>query len=88
MAPAGLNAKPRPIFNGVVAAAAGDLGGKMSDANLSKWLRNYGGRFSVDFDDNVTHLMATEDQFNKKTGRGKWSLLRFSIFPLTSLELK
>lgn len=72
MAPKGsLNAKPKPVLRGVVVAAAGELGEKMTDASLLKWLRNFGGRFSTDFDDSVTHLLATDEQFKKKVERGK-----------------
>lgn len=68
-----LNAKPKPIFNGTVMASAGssELGEKWNDANLSKWLRNYGGRFAPDFDDSVTHLIASKDQFKQMNNRGE-----------------
>ncbi|KAK9426232.1 hypothetical protein SUNI508_12503 [Seiridium unicorne] len=65
----GLNAKPKPIFKDVVVAIAGDIGVHMTEANLGKWMKIRSGRFSANFDDSVTHLLATDDQYKKKVAR-------------------
>ncbi|KAK9775672.1 hypothetical protein SCAR479_07779 [Seiridium cardinale] len=67
----GLNAKPKPIFKDVVVAIAGDIGAHMTEANLGKWMKIRRGRFSANFDDSVTHLLATDDQYKKKVARVK-----------------
>ncbi|KAK6080672.1 hypothetical protein SCUP515_03273 [Seiridium cupressi] len=67
----GLNAKPKPISKDVVVAIAGDIGVHMTEANLGKWMKIRSGRFSANFDDSVTHLLATDDQYKKKVARVK-----------------
>ncbi|KAK6074420.1 brct domain-containing protein [Seiridium cupressi] len=67
----GLNAKPKPIFKDVVVAIVGDIGVHMTEANLGKWMKIRSGRFSANFDDSVTHLLATDDQYKKKVARVK-----------------
>jgi hypothetical protein len=61
-------------------ATAGDLCSKFTDENLTKWIKNFGGRYSLDFDESVTHLIATDKQFKKNGSRGQ---IHFH-FPLCS----
>lgn len=78
MARGSLNARPKPILQGCVVAVAGDLGDKWKDwhdGNLMRWLRNYGGQFSMVLDDTVTHILATKNQYQKKVQRGTYLML-------------
>ncbi|KAH6661209.1 hypothetical protein BKA67DRAFT_531276 [Truncatella angustata] len=76
----GLNGKPSArVFQGRVVALAGDITSQYkeyTDTNLSKWLKNFGGRFSLDFDESVTQLVATADQWKKKVPKVKEALRR------------
>jgi hypothetical protein len=60
----------RQIFKGKVIAAAGPLPGQLTVENLRKWTAARKGRFSEEMDDSVTHLLCTEDQFNRKAPMG------------------
>lgn len=69
-----LISKPQPIFKGVVVAVAGDLGlEEWNDENLARYVRSHSGRFSTDFDDSVTHLVATKKQFEDNVQRGMYT---------------
>ncbi|ETS83706.1 hypothetical protein PFICI_05582 [Pestalotiopsis fici W106-1] len=59
-----LNPKEQPIFKNMVIAVAGDIG--HSEAKIKDWLALRKGTFAADFDDSVTHVLATDEQFKKK----------------------
>ncbi|KAK7428933.1 hypothetical protein QQZ08_004550 [Neonectria magnoliae] len=67
---------PRQIFKNRVLAAAGTLPGQLTVENLSRWSQLRKGRFTEDFDDDVTHLLCTREQFNKRVPRVKEALKR------------
>lgn len=62
-------------FKNRVIATAGPLPDELTDENIKRWTELRKGRFSKDFDETVTHLLCTREQFNKKHPRGKTSLL-------------
>lgn len=62
----------RQIFKNRVIAAAGPLPGQLTVDNLKRWTSVRKGVFSDDFDQAVTHLLCTEEQFGKKIPRGKF----------------
>ncbi|KAF4977337.1 hypothetical protein FZEAL_6109 [Fusarium zealandicum] len=64
------------IFKGRVLAAAGPLPGQFTIENLKHWTKIRKGNFRDDFDEDVTHLLCTRDQFNKKVPRVKEALKR------------
>ncbi|KAK7415865.1 hypothetical protein QQX98_005554 [Neonectria punicea] len=67
---------PRQIFKNRVLAAAGPLPGQLTVENLDRWSQIRKGRFTEDFDDDVTHLLCTREQFNKRVPRVKEALKR------------
>jgi hypothetical protein len=55
-----------------VIAIAGPLGGvNWAEAKVAHWVKLYGGRFSPDLDDSVTHVLCSPEDWAKKTPRGK-----------------
>ncbi|KJZ72856.1 hypothetical protein HIM_07800 [Hirsutella minnesotensis 3608] len=62
---------PRQIFRDRVIAAAGPLPGQLTVQNLKQWTSLRRGVFTEDFDETVTHLLCTREQFNTKVPRGK-----------------
>ncbi|KAK7935309.1 hypothetical protein PG985_000804 [Apiospora marii] len=62
-----LCATPRNIFGGVVVATTGNVeqGRKdFSDVDIQRYLKHWGGSFSFDLDDSVTHLVALPEEVN------------------------
>lgn len=62
---------PPQIFKGKVFAAAGPLPGQLSVDNLKRWTSLRKGIFLEDFDESVTHLLCTKEQWDKKVDRSK-----------------
>ncbi|KAK2928517.1 BRCT domain superfamily [Fusarium oxysporum f. sp. vasinfectum] len=54
------------IFKGRIIAAAGPLPGQLTVENLRRWTSLRKGVFIEDFDETVTHLLCTKEQFDKK----------------------
>lgn len=69
---------PRQIFKGKTFAAAGPLPGQLTVDNLKRWTSLRKGTFSDDFDETVTILLCTREQFTKKVPRSKCLLETFS----------
>ncbi|KAL4724929.1 hypothetical protein ACLX1H_008376 [Fusarium chlamydosporum] len=67
---------PPQIFKGKVFAAAGPLPGQLSVDNLKRWTSLRKGIFLEDFDESVTHLLCTKEQWDKKVDRIKEALKR------------
>ncbi|KAM4068116.1 anthranilate synthase component II [Hirsutella rhossiliensis] len=67
---------PRQIFRDRVIAAAGPLPGQLTVDNLRHWTSLRRGKFSDDFDDAVTHLLCTPEQFRQRVPRVKEALKR------------
>ncbi|UNI21394.1 hypothetical protein JDV02_007388 [Purpureocillium takamizusanense] len=67
---------PRQIFKNKVIAVAGPLPGDLTVENLRRWTSLRRGQFVDDFDETVTHLLCTEEQFNKRAPRVKEALKR------------
>ncbi|KAF5721741.1 anthranilate synthase component II [Fusarium mundagurra] len=54
------------IFKNRIIAAAGPLPGQLTVENLKRWVSLRKGVFIDDFDETVTHLLCTKEQFDKK----------------------
>ncbi len=60
----------RQIFKGRVIAAAGPLPGQLTPQNLKQWISIRKGTFADELDEQVTHLLCTQEQYNKRVDRG------------------
>ncbi|KAM0476708.1 hypothetical protein ACHAPX_006129 [Trichoderma viride] len=67
---------PRRIFKNLVIAAAGPLPGQLTVDSLRQWTTIRKGVFTEEFDEHVTHLLCTREQFNQKLPRIKEALAR------------
>ncbi|KAH8122001.1 hypothetical protein FP744_10003232 [Trichoderma asperellum] len=67
---------PRRIFKNLVIATAGPLPGQLTVDSLRQWTTIRKGVFTEDFDEHVTHLLCTREQFNQKLPRIKEALAR------------
>lgn len=54
---------PRQIFKGRIIASAGPLPGQFTIENLKQWTKLRKGRYTEEFDETVTHLLCTLEQF-------------------------
>ncbi|CAH0043291.1 unnamed protein product [Clonostachys solani] len=77
---------PRQIFKKCVIAVAGPLPGQLTVENLAQWTRLRKGIFSSDFDEFVTHLLCTREQFNKRVPRVKQALKRGKRFHIVHYD--
>ena len=59
--------KEKPIFKNLVIAIAGDLGGQWTETNICRWVSLRSGRFSLDMDESVTHLVCSAVEFNTRS---------------------
>ncbi|KAJ4150952.1 hypothetical protein LMH87_011679 [Akanthomyces muscarius] len=57
---------PRQIFKNHVIASAGPPPQSITLENLRRWIPMRKGRFAEPFDDEVTHLLCTHEQFKKR----------------------
>lgn len=71
---------PSQIFKGKVFAAAGPLPGQFTVDNLKRWTSLRKGIFLDDFDESVTHLLCTREQWDEKVPRS------MALFPLVRLH--
>ncbi|KAG4282848.1 hypothetical protein FPRO06_09521 [Fusarium proliferatum] len=62
------------IFKNRIISAAGPLPGQLTVENLKRWISLRKGVFIDDFDETVTHLLCTKDQFDKKLPKVKKAL--------------
>ncbi|KAF5237312.1 hypothetical protein FANTH_10878 [Fusarium anthophilum] len=62
------------IFKNRIIAAAGPLPGQLTIENLKRWISLRKGVFIEDFDETVTHLLCTKEQFDKKLPKVKKAL--------------
>ncbi|KAM5359094.1 hypothetical protein ACJZ2D_014737 [Fusarium nematophilum] len=76
----------RQIFKGRVIAAAGPLPGQFTVDKLKIWTSKRKGVFRDDFDDDVTHLLCTQEQFEKKVPRVREALERGKSCHLVHLD--
>ncbi|KAF4986923.1 hypothetical protein FGRMN_10618 [Fusarium graminum] len=67
---------PAQIFKGKTFAAAGPLPGQFTIENMKRWASLRKGVFLDDFDEGVTHLLCTKEQFDKKVLRIREALKR------------
>lgn len=59
--------KPKDILRNVVVATAGDLGNPdFDDVGVKRYVTSWGGRFSADFDESVTHLLVSKSELKAK----------------------
>lgn len=61
---------PRQVFKNRAIAAAGPLPDQPTVDNLRRWTSFRKGTFTDDFDQGATHLLCTQEQFNKRAPRG------------------
>jgi hypothetical protein len=81
--------KPKAIFTDVVVATAGDRGRKgWSDPDVARYVKVWGGNFSADLDESVTHLLATEAQWKNKVPRGSLVIPPDAVNGLPSPDLR
>ncbi|KAJ4119922.1 hypothetical protein NW768_010512 [Fusarium equiseti] len=73
---------PGQIFKGKVFAAAGPLPGQFTIDNLKRWTSLRKGIFLDDFDESVTHLLCTREQWDNRVPRIKQALKRYKNFPI------
>ncbi|KIL95272.1 hypothetical protein FAVG1_00008 [Fusarium avenaceum] len=71
---------PTQFLKDRVLAAAGPLPGQLTIENMKRWTSLRKGVFLEDFDDNVTHLLCTKEQFDKKVPRVKEALKRKRVY--------
>ncbi|KAM0436064.1 hypothetical protein ACHAPT_002956 [Fusarium lateritium] len=71
---------PAQIFKDRVLAAAGPLPGQLTVENLKRWTSIRKGVFVEHFDEDVTHLLCTREQFDKRVPRVKDALKRGKRF--------
>ncbi|KAM0349437.1 hypothetical protein ACHAPU_003846 [Fusarium lateritium] len=71
---------PAQIFKGKTFAAAGPLPGQLTIENMKRWASLRKGVFLDDFDEGVTHLLCTKEQFDKKVPRVKDALKRKRVY--------
>ncbi|KAG8414980.1 hypothetical protein J3458_008867 [Metarhizium acridum] len=80
---------PQPIFRGRIIAAAGPLPDNNKVENFKNWTKLRKGEFRTTFDESVTHLLCSEEQFNahnpivKKALRLKCHIVRYEWFLLS-----
>ncbi|KAF4956439.1 hypothetical protein FSARC_11575 [Fusarium sarcochroum] len=77
---------PSQIFKNRVFAAAGPLPGQLTIDNLKRWSSLRKGFFLEDFDDSVTHLLCTREQFDKKVPRVREALKRSKGFHIVHCD--
>ncbi|KAK0623279.1 hypothetical protein B0T14DRAFT_171291 [Immersiella caudata] len=61
------SANPKPIFTSLVIATAAPLGGQFKDLDLNRWITYRSGRYSLDMDESVTHLVVPDTEFKTTT---------------------
>ncbi|WAO92845.1 BRCT domain-containing protein [Fusarium falciforme] len=77
---------PPQIFKGRVLAAAGPLPGQLTVENLKRWALIRNGDFVDHFDEDVTHLLCTREQFDKRVPRVKDALKRGKRFHIVHCD--
>lgn len=65
------------FLRNLVITTAGPLPDQYTPENLSKWTKLYKGQFTAVFNDKVTHILCTREQFNKRIGPSKYSITMF-----------
>jgi hypothetical protein len=60
------------IFKNMVFAKAGPLDGQMTDENIALWAAQRRGRFSKEWNDEVTHLLCTVKQLEQRGRVGRF----------------
>lgn len=68
------------IFKNRIISAAGPLPGQLTVENLKRWISLRKGVFIDDFDETVTHLLCTKEQFDKKLPKGTILCFLFSFY--------
>jgi hypothetical protein len=61
----------KALLKGKVIATAGPLPGQLTDENLENWIKLRQGKYSKDMAEDVTHLICSPEQFQKRVARGK-----------------
>ncbi|KAH7258253.1 hypothetical protein MRS44_010227 [Fusarium solani] len=77
---------PPQIFKGRIFAAAGPLPGQLTVENLKRWASIRKGDFVDHFDEDVTHLLCTREQFDKRVPRVKDALKRGKRFHIVHCD--
>ncbi|KAK5653095.1 hypothetical protein OQA88_9193 [Cercophora sp. LCS_1] len=67
-------AKEKPIFENLVIALAGTLGGQWTDTNIIRWVQLREGSYSDEMNETVTHLVCSYDEFKTRGPRVKKAL--------------
>jgi hypothetical protein len=77
---------PSQIFKGKVFATAGPLPGQLTVDNLKRWTSLRKGIFLDDFDESVTHLLCTREQWDEKVPRSMplFTLIKLYLLTMSS----
>lgn len=67
---------PRPIFRGLNIVISGTFEDQWTDTNISRWVTLRKGTFSVRMSKEVTHLVCTKEEFDKRGPKVKEALKR------------
>lgn len=70
---------PRQIFKGRIIASAGPLPGQFTTENLKQWTKLRKGRYTEEFDETVTHLLCTPEQFEARGQRSMSNISQYEI---------
>ncbi|KAL7930024.1 hypothetical protein V8C35DRAFT_330763 [Trichoderma chlorosporum] len=78
---------PRRIFKNLVITTAGPLPGQLTSDNLRQWTTLRKGTFTEEFHEQVTHLLCTREQFDRKLPRSEHFLLPSLSIPIPHILL-
>ncbi|PNY24566.1 Uncharacterized protein TCAP_05496 [Tolypocladium capitatum] len=77
---------PRQIYRNRIIASAGPLPGELTVDNLKRWTKLRRGEFTEDFDETVTHLLCTKEQFYNRVPRVEDALKRGKRFHIVHYD--
>ena len=71
--------KQKPIFNGLVIAAVGDMGPRWKSSDIARWVRLRSGKFVETMDSHgvglaVTHLLCTVEAYKAREPMGGYQV--------------
>lgn len=62
----------RPIFRGLNIAISGTFHDQWTDTKISRWVNLRAAEFSWRMSEDVTHLVCTKEEFDKKGPKGEF----------------
>jgi hypothetical protein len=67
-------------FKNLLIAASGDFGSNRTHNDLRRWVETNGGNFTTRLSEEVTHLVCTNDHWNRQVDTGKWQSHSMSTY--------